>query len=159
MIYYKIGAGDGKGSYKITAFDHALLESGVGNFNLVRLSSILSLGAEKRDVEKIALGSLLPIAYAVETTNEKGDCVSAAVAIGFPKVTGNAEDFCAVIMEYEGHCQREEAIAHVVKMVTEGFKNRGWELDHIEFDACEAWSYDGEYATAFAYVAEWEEEE
>lgn len=159
MIYYKIGAGHGKGKYRITSFDNALLRSGVGNFNLVRLSSILPLGAQKHDVEDIALGSLLPIAYAVETTNTKGDCVSAAVAIGFPKVDGDAEDFCAVIMEYEGHCKKDEAIVRVVEMVTEGFENRGWELDRIEFDACEAWSYAGEYVTAFAYVAEWEEEE
>ena len=129
-----------------------MLNAGVGNYNLVRLSSILPLDSTmKRDIE-LPYGALLPIAYAEISTNTAGERVSAAVAIGFPK----EENACGVIMEYEGICSQEKAELIVADMVKEGFSKRGWTLDRIDMKSSSAESH-GDYATAFACVAEWEE--
>ena len=155
MRYYKISSGTGRGEQRITAFDSALLQAGVGNYNLVRLSSILPLDSKrKRKIEK-PLGALLPIAYAVESTNVPSRQISSAVAIGFP--VENDEKHCAVIMEYEGECSKEKAVEIVTAMVCEGFKERGWELGRIEVSADCVVGEEGKWVTAFACVAEWEE--
>lgn len=153
MKRYKISTGIGHGKYRITSFDHALCGAGVGNYNLVRLSSILPLNSTKCDKVGLPLGSLLPIAYAVQTGN-KG-VISAAVAIGYPKQYDKSH--CAVIMEYEGECTEDEAKRIVENMVREGFKQRGWELDLIESASVQADCSDSGYTTVFACVAEWEE--
>ena len=156
MKYYKISSGTGYGEQRITAFDSALLHAGVGNYNLVRLSSILPLDSKrKRKIEK-PLGALLPIAYAVESTNVPGRQISAAVAIGFP--ADKDAEHCAVIMEYEGECSEEKAVKVVTSMVCEGFKKRGWKLERMEIASETAFGPDdGSWVTAFACVAEWEE--
>lgn len=152
---YKISSGNGFGEYRITSFDDALLNAGVGNYNLVRLSSILPLGANQEEDIHLPLGSLLPIAYAVESTNIPCRRIAAAVAIGFPAKKDS--EHCAVIMEYEGECSKEEAIAVVTKMVEEGFAKRNWELEKIEVKATDVIGpMDGSWVTAFACVAEWD---
>jgi len=157
MKHYKISSGYGYGKQRITSFDSALLDAGVGNYNLVRLSSILPLESIATDKIGLPYGSLLPIAYAVESTNVPDRMISAAVAIGYPADHPEDEERCAVIMEYEGECSKEKAIETVTAMVCEGFKERGWELGRIEVSAECVIGEEGEWVTAFACVAEWEE--
>lgn len=154
MKRYKISTGIGRSKYRITSFDHALCGAGVGNYNLVRLSSILPLNSQRMDKIGLPLGSLLPIAYAVQTG--RTGMISSAVAIGYPKEYDDAH--CGVIMEFEGECGEEEAKRIVENMVREGFEKRGWALDYIESASVQAECshYEG-YTTVFACVAEWEE--
>lgn len=154
--YYKAGSGKGKGPERLVAFDNALLNAGVGNYNLVRLSSILPLQAKHKDSIDLPLGSLLPIAYASYSTCEPGVKIGAAVAIGFPDVVDNKH--CAVIMEYEGECSAGDAASVVLSMVEAAFKARAWNLSHTAVSASEAMSEAGEWVSAFAYVAEWSED-
>ena len=157
MKYYKISNGPGYGKQRMTSFDAALLDAGVGNYNLVRLSSILPLDSHPQEEIHLPYGNLLPIAYAVESTNVPGRQISAAVAIGFPELD-ESEERCAVIMEYEGECPEETAVSIVTAMVCEGFKERGWRLASISVASDTVFGGDnGEWATAFACVAEWEE--
>ena len=157
MKYYKISHGYGSGKQKITSFDSALLDAGVGNYNLVRLSSILPLKSTATNKIGLPYGSLLPIAYAVESTDVPDRVISAAVAIGFPANCPEDDERCAVIMEYEGECSKEKAIETVTAMVCEGFKERGWEIGMIKVSADCAIGKEGKWVTAFACVAEWEE--
>lgn len=157
MKHYKISHGCGEGNHRITSFDSALLDAGVGNYNLVRLSSILPLESVATDKVGLPYGSLLPIAYAVESTNVPDRMISAAIAIGYPADVHEDEERCAVIMEYEGECSKEEAVEAVTAMVCEGFKERGWELGRIEVSADSVRGQEGKWVTAFACVAEWEE--
>lgn len=147
---YKMSSGTGYGKTRITAFDKALLEAGVGNYNLSRLSSILPVEAEPKEEIDLKIGSLLPIAYA-EMIAKDGEKAQAAVAIGRPVDKNNV----CVIMEYETTDDNENAVEIVIDMVKEGFEARGWELESIVWDGAECTAKDGEYAVAFACVAEW----
>lgn len=151
---YKIGHGIGRGAERLVAFDNALLNGGVGNYNLVRLSSILPCEAKLKERIELPLGSLLPIAYAHYSSNVAGKVISAAVAIGFPEAP---EGKCAVIMEYEGECTADYALRRVQGMVEDAFRARGWNLSHMKSDAIEAAPDGSESVSVFAYVAEWRE--
>lgn len=152
---FYVGHGRGYGKTRLVAFDDALLDAGVGNYNLVRLSSILPYQAIDNQQLKIdlPLGSLLPIAYAEITSDDADVNAVAAVAIGIPK----DKTKCCVIMEHEALGETEpEALQIVVDMVRDAFNNRGWELGQYMATCASAHpERSGEYATAFACVAEW----
>lgn len=130
---YTLVSAAAEGEKELTAFDQALLKAGVGNVNLLRVSSILPPGAGY--VKELALtpGSLLPIAYGSISSSEPGSLIAAAVAVGI----GPSSDDYGVIMEFSGHCTRQEAEGEVKEMVTEAFQYRGKELIEIKVTSVE----------------------
>ncbi len=128
LTKYALVAGSAKGTTRLNAFDNALLDAGVGNLNLIRVSSILPPEMEREDslITLPAPGSLLPIAYGSITSDVPGELISAAVAIGLC-----AEDEYGVIMETSGRCSKAESIARVTAMAEEAFAVRGRELKTV----------------------------
>ena len=156
MIANKYYMGSGKGRSKkspLVAFDKALLDAGVGNYNLVRLSSILPARCEKTDKIDIPEGSLLPVAYATISSDVPGDILCSGVAIGFPDDT----DKVGVIMEYsEIGADKSKVLTTLQRMVREAFDARGWKLKDISYAVSSAVvKKDGEDTVTFACVAEW----
>lgn len=49
MVNYILTSGIGHGDFKLTSFDDALISSGVFNYNLVKVSSILPAHATLKD--------------------------------------------------------------------------------------------------------------
>ncbi|WP_297461070.1 arginine decarboxylase, pyruvoyl-dependent [Thermococcus sp.] len=119
-----IGAASAEGSTPLNAFDNALLKLGIGNVNLVRLSSVIPAHIEWMDeVHDVPIGMLLPTVYAHIESDEPGTTISAALGVG---IRENNEG--GLIYEYSGHCTKKEAEEMVRKMVEEGFRQRGWKL-------------------------------
>ncbi|HHV35710.1 MAG TPA: arginine decarboxylase, pyruvoyl-dependent [Syntrophomonadaceae bacterium] len=125
---YTMVAAAAEGKKELTAFDQALLKAGVGNVNLITVSSILPPGAEFVEKLEFPPGSLLPIAYGSITSSEPGSLIAAAVAVGI----GPEKNEFGVIMEFSGYCTRQEAENEVKQMVTEAFQYRGRELIEIK---------------------------
>ena len=147
---YMIKAANAEGFSELNAFDVALLKSGVGNTNLVKMSSILPPDCKRVEDIELPLGNLVPVAYAAITSSKKGDLISAAVAIAIPKdKTKNG-----LIMEYEDfNVTKEEAENHVVEMAKWGMEYRGYKIARIESIAV---SHVVEnHGAAFACVALW----
>jgi arginine decarboxylase len=145
---YSLVAATAEAERKLTAFDLALLNAGVGNVNLIRVSSILPPGAKFEESLVIPPGSLLPIAYGSIASDEPGALIAAAVAVGI----GQTDDF-GVIMEFSGRCGREEAEREVSDMVTEAFRYRNKELTEIKVIGVE--HLVEHYGCAFAAVPLW----
>ncbi len=82
---YFLTAGAGDASTELNAFDAALLSAGVGDTNLIRLSSILPPGAQETEPHELRRGSMVPLAYGERVSSEPGTMLSAAVAIGIPE--------------------------------------------------------------------------
>ncbi|WP_297421404.1 pyruvoyl-dependent arginine decarboxylase [Thermococcus sp.] len=119
-----LGAAAAEGRTKLNAFDNALLKLGIGNVNLVRLSSVIPAHVEWMErVHNVPIGMLLPTVYAHIESDEPGATISAALGVG---ISENNEG--GLIYEYSGYCTREEAERMVRKMVEEGFAQRGWKL-------------------------------
>ncbi len=129
---YTLVAGAGEAASLLNAFDAALLDAGIGNLNLLRVSSILPPGAVYRPKLQIPPGSLLPVAYGTIASNVPGNLIAAAVAVG----RGDPAEF-GVIMECSGHCTREEIEARIRAMVAEGFALRGLPLNEVQVAAVE----------------------
>ncbi|MBO8129238.1 MAG: arginine decarboxylase, pyruvoyl-dependent [Peptococcaceae bacterium] len=125
-------AGSGEGNTALTAFDSALLNAGVGNLNLIKVSSILPPKAEYRAELQIPPGSLVPTAYGTIYSQNPGEIISAAVAVGIPE-----GDTFGVIMECAGIYRKEEIEEHIKNMVNEAFKIRNLALKEVKVCAAE----------------------
>lgn len=150
---YTIRTGVGESTKYLPSFDKALIEAGVGNYNLVRLSSILPARCECVDEIDLPEGSLLPTAYSTISSNKKGDVLVSTIGVGIPA----DPDHVGVIMEYSVIGQNHDEALNVLRgMIREAFDVRGWELGHIESMYSEAVVLkDGETKTTFACIAEW----
>jgi arginine decarboxylase len=115
-------SGSSDGFSLLNAFDGALLASGVGDTNLVRMSSILPPGCTeiKPRPEALPQGALVPVAYASITCGAPGETISAAVAIGIPEDASLA----GLIMEYSAVADETTVCSQVIKMVEKGMEVR-----------------------------------
>lgn len=152
-----ISKGVGKSKNGLPSFDKALIEAGVGNYNLVRLSSILPAIHEWVPVQslpvKLKEGSLLPTAYSTITSDEVGDTIISCIGVGIPVDSNNV----CVIMEYSTkNISETEAMGTLHEMIREAFSVRGWLLDNIISDyAMAKVEEEGTKYTTFACIAEW----
>jgi len=144
---FKIVAAAAEGSHKLTAFDNALLGAGIGNVNLVRISSILPPSAQQDQALELPPGSLVPTAYGSIVCDQPGTKIAAAVGIGF------SADTFGVIMEFSGMCSKQEAEDKIAGMLKDAFENRGIPLVKTEIRAVEH-TVDS-IGCAFAAVALW----
>ncbi len=120
-------SGSANANTSLNAFDKSLLKAGVGNLNLVKISSIMPVGCEIVELPSIPMGSLVPIAYGSICSDKKGETIAAAISVAIPK----DKKLCGLIMEYEGFCSKKEAEKIVIEMAKEGFEIRDWEIDKI----------------------------
>lgn len=122
---FTLVAGSAEGDTTLTAFDKALLAAGIGNLNLLRVSSILPPGAEYMDALDIPPGSLTPTAYGSVTSDVPGERIAAAIGVGI--VSGSF----GVIMEFGGKCSKEEAERMIEKMIHEALAVRNAVPDKV----------------------------
>lgn len=123
---FTVMAGAAEGPTRLNAFDNALLAAGIGNVNLIRVSSILPPYAREIARLEVAPGSLVPTAYGTITSEIEGEMIAAAVAVGI----GESDEY-GVIMEFSGRCRRDEAEDAVADMARAAFHQRGRELSRI----------------------------
>lgn len=145
---FTLVAGSGEGATTLNAFDAALLASGLGNLNLLKVSSILPPLAEYIEKLEIPFGSLVPTAYGSICSQKPGAIISAAVAVGIP-----AGDTFGVIMETSDCCSKTEIEKRITDMVVEAFAVR-----NLEFQEIRVYAVEHEVKTcgaAFAGVALW----
>lgn len=115
-------SGSSDGFSLLNAFDGALLASGIGDTNLVKMSSILPPRCEQLIPNPTPLpqGALVPVAYASITSDVPGEIISSAVAIGIPKDSNLA----GLIMEYSAKEDKNIVENHVRNMVVKGMELR-----------------------------------
>ncbi|NPV71555.1 MAG: arginine decarboxylase, pyruvoyl-dependent [Firmicutes bacterium] len=116
---FSLTAGRAEGGTPLTAFDAALLDAGLGNLNLLKVSSIVPPGARLVETPAVPPGSLVPVAYGTITSQDPGQVISAGVAVG---LTGHT---FGMIMEYSGRRPKEEVEALLERMVHESLERRG----------------------------------
>ncbi len=138
MIYtvptkYYLVRGCAEGFTTLNAFDSALLNAGVGNTNLVRMSSILPPKCERIAPVKLPQGALVPVAYSAIESTRPGEVITAAVAIAYP----TDEDHCGLIMEYHEAAPKDEVEEKVCRMAEEGMHFRGQAIKRVESAAAE----------------------
>jgi len=124
---YFLASGTSEGYTSLNAFDGALLRAGIGNTNIVKMSSIVPPRCTL--IEPIALppGALVPAAYAAITSDVPGEVISAGVAVALPEDA----DQNGLIMEYSAKGERRQIEETVRNMAMEGMELRGWEIKDL----------------------------
>ncbi|ACB84471.1 pyruvoyl-dependent arginine decarboxylase [Natranaerobius thermophilus] len=127
LKYFKLVTGTGEGNTSLTAFDKALLNAEVGNFNLLKVTSILPARVKQKDKITVSEGGILPIAYGSVTSCNSGEIISSAVAVGIP-ASSRAH---GMIVETSGYRPKEQSLKIAENMIAETFENRGLELQEV----------------------------
>lgn len=130
---YYFAYGCAEGYTLLNAFDSALINAGVGNTNLVKMSSILPPRCEKVPPVRLPQGALVPAVYSSVESDRPGEIITAAVAVAYPK----DEDHCGLIMEYHEAAPRDEVEVKVRRMAEEGMRFRGQKIIRVESVAAE----------------------
>ncbi len=124
---YCLVKGAGEAGMPLNAFDKALLDAGIGDTNLVRMSSIVPPSCERTAAFRLPAGGLIPVAYASYESQKPGETIAAAIAAGIPE----DPSLPGVIMEYEAARPLEEVEQTVRQMVAEAFDYRHRALKEI----------------------------
>ena len=130
---YFLASGASDGYTPLNAFDGALLQAGIGNTNIVKMSSIVPPHCKL--VAPIALppGALVPTAYAAITSDVPGEIISAGIAVALPE----DENQNGLIMEYSAKGERAKIKEIVRNMAMEGMMLRGWKIKDLKLIAIE----------------------
>jgi len=126
-----ISSGTGEGSTQLSAFDQALFNSGIANFNLIRLSSVIP---PKSDIKiqsfdnngKEGFGDRLYLVYAEKRESEKGR--EAWAGIGWVQ----AKDGRGLFVEHHGS-QQAEVIRMINSSLTDMVQYRKDEFGAIHY--------------------------
>jgi arginine decarboxylase len=125
--HYFIVSGHSEGYSSLNAFDQSLLEAGVGDTNLVRMSSILPPSCKRIEPVKLPYGALVPVAYADMTSSVPGQTIAAAVAVGIPL----DPELPGLIMEHHGVGTLADIEAQVREMAVQGMAYRNREVRDV----------------------------
>jgi arginine decarboxylase len=126
-----LASGAAEGDSELTAFDNALRKGGIGDVNLIRVSSIVPPGARIAPLPDLPFGTLTPAAYAAETSSVPGQRITACIGVGWTPRGG-------VLMEAHGTDESSEEIeARTRAMVEEGMRVRGLEPFEMHFATAE----------------------
>jgi arginine decarboxylase len=126
-------AGHAEGATALNAFDNALLAAGIGNINLVKVSSIVPPEVEIVDLPKIKPGAIVPTAYASIVGRVPGEILSAAVGYALPEDRAKP----GVIMEFHDKAPKDVAERMIRRMLEEAFRTRGEEIRELRVFAAE----------------------
>ena len=131
--HYFLATGTADGFTPLNAFDGALLQAGIGNTNIIKMSSIVPPHCTLVDPIALPAGALVPAAYAAITSDVPGETIAAGVAIALP----DDENQNGLIMEYSAKGERRQIEEIVRKMAVEGMMLREWEIKDLKSIAIE----------------------
>ncbi len=146
--HYAIVSGKGYSEYSLVAFDNALIDAGIGDYNLVKVSSILPANCQYESHIDIPHGSIVYAAYATATVSE-GQKMSLAVAVAVPSdVRENGVIF-------ETLSESEDVERTVSEMCKTAMKNRVRNIKEIKSSSICVFGKKDMYACGISAVIMW----
>ena len=120
-----IVSGKDEGPTKLNAFDNALSDAGIGDVNLIKVSSMLSGNAEIIDLPTLKAGSMVNCVLSEITSDVPGDEITAVVAVAIGNELG-------CVVETTGINKKEEELIEEAKfMVTYMMEKREVEIKEL----------------------------
>lgn len=83
-----IVSGKDEGPSKLNAFDNALTDAGIGDVNLIKVSSMLAGNAEINELPKLKAGAMVNCVLSDVTSDNPGDQITAVVAVAIGEELG-----------------------------------------------------------------------
>lgn len=148
--YYKIVSGSGESKFPLVAFDKALRNAGIGDFNLVKVSSILPPHCKYSEEIPLMTGSIIYAAYA-SITIAKGETGQTAVAVAIPV----SSDENGVIFETSLKQNLENCETLVENMCKEAMEERNRKVKKIEKSSQKIFARSELFVSAISAVVMW----
>lgn len=83
-----IVSGKDEGPTKLNAFDNALSDAGIGDVNLIKVSSMLAGNAEIEKLPKLKAGAMVNCVLSEITSDKHGDQITAVIAVAIGEELG-----------------------------------------------------------------------
>jgi len=120
-----ITSGKAEGPSKLNAFDNALLDAGIGDVNLIKVSSIIPADSKFVELPQLKPGDMINCVLAHATSDKEGDVITAVIAVA------TSDDFGCVVEHSDVNKDPEEVRENAVFMVKEMMKIREMEIKEI----------------------------
>ena len=120
-----IVSGKDEGPTKLNAFDNALSNAGIGDVNLIKVSSMLAANTGICELPKLKSGSMVNCVLSEVTSDKPGDIITAVVAVAIGKKLG-------CVVETSGiNRNTDELISEAEDMVKYMMEKRDVEIKEI----------------------------
>ena len=83
-----IVSGKDEGPTKLNAFDNALSDAGIGDVNLIKVSSMLAGNTQITDLPELKAGSMVNCVLSEITSDKPGDVITAVIAVAIGEELG-----------------------------------------------------------------------
>ena len=107
-----ITSGKSEGPSKLNAFDNSLLDAGIGDVNLIKVSSIIPANSEFVELPHLKKGDMINCVLSHANSNNKGDNITAAIAVAISDDFGCVAESSGV---NEDPCEVEKNALFMVK--------------------------------------------
>ncbi len=121
-----ITSGKAEGPTKLNAFDNALLDAGIGDVNLIKVSSILPKNTSIVELPKLVEGSMTNCVLSTKISDNPGDLITAIVV-----VCTSTDDFGCVVENSGINENPAELKKEAIDMVKYMMKVRNLEIDEL----------------------------
>ena len=120
-----IVSGKDEGPTKLNAFDNALSKAGIGDVNLIKVSSMLAGNAEIQELPKLKAGAMVNCVLSEITSDNPGDEITAVIGVAIGEKLG-------CVVETEGvNEDLDELIGKAENMVRYMMDKRGVEIKDL----------------------------
>lgn len=120
-----IVSGKDEGPTKLNAFDNALSDAGIGDVNLIKVSSMLEGNTETAQLPVLKAGSMVNCVLSHITSDNPGDEITAVVAVALGEELG-------CVVETTGINEDPEKLIDEAKFMVEYMMNkRGVEIKEL----------------------------
>lgn len=129
MMKIAIVSGKDDGPTKLNAFDNALTDAGIGDVNLIKVSSMLEGNTEIETLPKLKAGAMVNCVLSEITSDNPNDEITAVVALAIGKELG-------CVVETNGiNKNPDELIAEAKQMVEYMMKKRNVEIMELKVES------------------------
>lgn len=120
-----IVSGKDEGPTMLNAFDNALYDAGIGDVNLIKVSSMLEANTEVIPLTKLKPGSMVNCVLSEITSDNPGDIITAVVAVAIGEELG-------CVVETSGiNENKEDLIKKAESMVKYMMEKRNVEIKEL----------------------------
>ena len=121
-----IVSGKDEGPTRLNAFDNALSDAGIGDVNLIKVSSMLGKNTQVKNLPKLKAGAMVNCVLSSVTSSKPGDTITAVVGIAI------GEELGCVVETTGTNKDKQELIYEAKFMVNYMMEKRGIEIkEHI----------------------------
>ena len=120
-----IVSGSDEGPTKLNAFDNALSDAGIGDVNLIKVSSMLAGNVEINELPKLKAGAMVNCVLSEVTSDVSGDEITAVIAVAIGEELG-------CVVETTGKNKDADDLIEEAKMMVEYMmEKRGVEIKEL----------------------------